>query len=403
MDPNEPPEEISDLIKNFCDLLREYVYSGMQMIDRVAKMRSLIRSVSIIQDTDSCIISLDGWYRKVRDMCIGIPMAIKNEIVDAVSMIEGEPEITPTTISEYDFVTDEIIERDRLIDPMVIIPQDGLRYSIINILSYCVGKLCNEYVSGYCDNCNSNVEGRECLVSLKNEFLFKKVLCTTEKKHYASIMELKEGNVVPKSKSLDIKGMDAFVKSSSNPETQKRLKEVLYKDILASETIDRVQVLRDLKLIELDIIKSIKSGEKKFFKPVKVKSMSAYPDPMRIQGITSSYAYNALHEPGTEAIDLNSRNAVDIAKVDINLKNVDKIKETHPYVYEKAVQLLNTKEYSGHIKAIAIPISEQVPDWILPFIEYQEVLSDNISGFPIESIGLYRGNGNNNYTNIIHF
>lgn len=405
MDPNEPPEEILEALKELCDLMKEFVYYDKQIIDRLEKMTSLIRSVSIIQDTDSAIVSFDGWYQYVRQFCAGIPMAIKNEVVDACTFIEdGEVIVSEPKqmISEYSFLDDDMIEVERLIDPMVITPQDGLRYSIINMLAYCVGILVNDYMDKYCINAHSNNE-RACLITLKNEFLFKRVLITEAKKHYASKMELQEGNVVPEAKSLDVKGMDAFVKSSMNPAIQAKLKKILYEDILNTEAIDPIQVLRDIALVEKEIFDSINSGEKRFFKPVKVKSLASYENPMRIQGIVASYAYNALHEPGTEALDMSIRNSVDVVKVDMSMKNIDRIKDTFPYVYEKAIELMKTKEYATGISAIAIPLNEAVPGWILPFIEYETIINDNISGFPIESIGLFRGSQKNNSTNMIKF
>lgn len=230
------------------------------------------------------------------------------------------------------------------------------------------------------------------------------MLITEAKKHYASKMELQEGNVIPEDKSLDIKGMDAFVKSSTNPAIRAKLKSILYEDVLNSEAIDPIQILRDIANIEKEIFDSINSGEKIYFKPVKVKSVSAYDNPMRIQGIIASYAYNALHEPGTEALDMSSRNSVDVAKVDMNLRNLDRIRDSYPGVYERAVNLIKTNEsYKNGISSIAIPLNEPVPGWILPFIQYDEIINDNVSGFPIESIGFYRGNKYNNSTNMIKF
>lgn len=405
MDPNNPPEEIIESLKEFCDVLKEYVYYDKQIIDRLEKMTSLIRSVSIIQDTDSAIISFDGWYQYIRQMCAGIPMDIKNEVVDATEFIEsGEVKTSEPKqkVEEYSFLDDDIIEVDRLIDPMIIIPQDGLRYSIINIIAYCIGILVNDYMDKYCTNAHSDNE-RACLITLKNEFLFKRVLITDAKKHYASKVELQEGNVIPEDKSLDIKGMDAFVKSSTNATIRERLKSILYEDILNSESIDPIAVLRDIAKVEKEIFDSINNGEKRFFKPVKVKSLSSYENPMRIQGIVASYVYNALHEPGTEALDMSIRNSVDIAKVDMSMKNIDRIRDTFPYVYEKAVELMKTKEFANGISSIAIPLNEPVPGWILPFIEYATIINDNVSGFPIESIGLYRGASSNNSTNMISF
>ena len=405
MDPNEPPEEIKDALAEFCNVLKEFVYYDKQIIDRLEKMDALIRSVSIIQDTDSAIVSFDGWYQYVRSMCAGVPMAIKNEVVDVMKYLDGESDITKeprTMVDEYDFINDDVIEVQRLIDPMEIIPQDGLKYSIINILGYCVGVLVNDYMEKYCANAHTTNE-RPCLITLKNEFYFARVLTTEAKKHYASKMEVQEGNIIPEDKRLDVKGMDAFVKSSMNPAIQERLRKILYEDILNSEDIDQIKVLRDIARVEKEIFDSINSGEKKFFKPVKVKSISAYENPMRIQGIMASYAYNALHQAGTEALDMTSRNSVDVVKVDMNKKNIDKIKDTFPDVYEKALELFKTPEFEGGISSIAIPLNESIPGWILPFIEYDAIINDNVSGFPIESIGLFRGTAKNNSTNIIKF
>ena len=58
LDPNEPPEEILEALKEFCDVLKEYVYYGFQIIDKIEKMTSMIRSVSIIQDTDEINVPL---------------------------------------------------------------------------------------------------------------------------------------------------------------------------------------------------------------------------------------------------------------------------------------------------------------------------------------------------------
>lgn len=209
--------------------------------------------------------------------------------------------------------------------------------------------------------------------------------------------------MVPEEKSLDIKGMDAFVKSSFNKHIQEKLKGVLYEDILNAEVIDGVTVLKHISDIEKEIYESIMAGEKRYYKPLQVKSISSYENPMRIQGIVASHVYNALHEPGTEALDLSQRNSVDIVKVDITMKNIGTIKESYPYVYEKAVELLGTKEYKTGINAIAIPLNEDVPKWILPFIDCKKIIHDNVSGFPIESIGFFRGNKSNNVSNIISF
>ena len=173
MDPNTVPEEAESELNIIYDMIREYVYYQYQIIDRLDKMYYLIRSNSIIQDTDSAIISLDGWYRYILTFCAGIPMNIKEQVGDLTKLLDGEEDFTEPVqekITDYDFLNDEIIETEKFIDPMVIIPQEGLKFSIINLLSYIIGKLVNDYMERYCKNSNSDSNGT-CMISLKNEFL----------------------------------------------------------------------------------------------------------------------------------------------------------------------------------------------------------------------------------------
>lgn len=409
-DSNKVPDEVKPEVSELLSLLREYVFYNHQIIDRLDKMEKLIRSVSIIQDTDSAIVSYDAFYRFVLPKTRGIDMKIKRT---EYNYITDEQQPYTYDVTDYDFENDEIIEGQRLRNPFVIIPQDQLRHSILSILAHCISKLLNEYMYEYTKNSQANLPANEnypipknmqCLIFAKTEFLMKRVLLTDAKKHYGSNIELQEGNYIPKSEALDTKGMDAFNKSTSNDAIKERLKKVLFNEILDTPAIEQVKVIKALAIIEKEIFDSISSGKKEFYKPAKVKSKSAYADPMRIQGIKASIAYNALHQDGTESIDLDQRNSIDIAKCDINLKNIHKIQETFPDVYEKAVAFLTDNSYfPTGIESIAIPINEPVPEWLLPFIAYETIISDNVGNFPLESIGIIRGNPNNNKSNIVRF
>lgn len=56
MDPNNPPDEIKESLEALYDVLAEYVYYDKQIIDRLDKMATLIRTVSIVQDTDQITV-----------------------------------------------------------------------------------------------------------------------------------------------------------------------------------------------------------------------------------------------------------------------------------------------------------------------------------------------------------
>lgn len=409
-DSTKVPEEVKPEVKTLLELFREYVFYGHQIIDRTDKMDKLIRSVSIIQDTDSAIVSYDAFYRFVLPKTRGIDMKIKSTEYDYID--EQEHPITEV-LQDYNFETDELIEIRRTRNPERIIPEDQLRHSILSIIGYCISELLNDYMYEYTKNSQAFVpdndryplpKGFKCLIKAKTEFLFKRILLTDAKKHYASYQELQEGNKVPINKALDTKGLDAFNKSTSNDAIKVHLKKILFEDILDTPNVDQVRVIKSLAAVEKEIFNSITSGEKKFYKPAKVKSVSAYADPMRIQGVKASLAYNALHQDGTETLDMNTRNTIDIAKVEITPKNIERIKDEFPDVYVKAMALMTeNKAFATGIDAIGIPANEPVPQWMLPFVRYEEIISDNVGNFPLESIGLKRGNANNNKSNLVRF
>lgn len=402
LDPNNPPDIIKEELDAFRNVLHEYVFYKHQICSKIEKMDALIRDVSVIQDTDSAIISFDAFYRFILQKTVGIPMKIKQTFYDLPEEKVKEISYVP----DYDFYNDEITEMQRTINPIIMIPQDGLRQSIIAIIAYCCGIMLNEYVDQMCTNFNAIRPGG-CRLVLKNEFLYARILINAmAKKHYAGKLELQEGNVIEENgkSDLDIKGMEAFVKSTMNPTVQAKLKKVLYEDILKCENIDQIAVIKKIAMIEKEIYNSISNGEKTYYKPVKIKSASSYESPMQIQGVKAAVAYNELHEPGTEAIDTTERNSLDVIKVEINKKNIELIKDSHPYVYDKAIHSMDTiSQFKNGIDSIAIPLNEPVPEWILPFVRYSEIINDNVAKFPLESIGLYRGNANNNSTNLISF
>ena len=59
-----PPEIEEDLIA-LKNLMMEYVYYRYMFIDRIDRCDNMIKSVTMVSDTDSTIISVDAWYRFV--------------------------------------------------------------------------------------------------------------------------------------------------------------------------------------------------------------------------------------------------------------------------------------------------------------------------------------------------
>ena len=413
LSPNRVPEEIQVELDALQDLMREYIYYPHMYIDRIDRCDNMIKDVCVISDTDSTIVSFDAFYHYVLDRVYMDDISILNMELDTRT---EETYDVPRMERRYDFFTDEVVERESNIKPFVLIPQNNLRFSIINIIAYISGNLCNEYIELYTKHNHSWRPERKCLLYLKNEFLFSRALLTPNKKNYATNQELKEGVILEQDieHSLDIKGLP-INKSTLNDSAKSALQKILYEDILVTDHINPARIIEKIAILEKDIEESLRSGEKKYFKPLSIKAYSSYEDPMRIQGIKASIVWNRVRDPQLEAIDLDARNTIGVVKVQIDPSNIDRIRDKYPDVYDRFVELFMDQTFfkpgvnedcspkKKEITTLAIPIDVDTPEWVSEFIDYKTIVNDNVGNFPVESVGIRRLGANNiNYSTIMN-
>lgn len=410
LNPNKIPEEITAAMDEVYKMVKEYVYYSHQVIDKLGRAENMQRNVSIIIDTDSTIVSFDAWYRYILNKTYDVPMKIKNTEYSIDSFINGSDKMMKVKnvkdkINLEDY-SEENVQKERLICPVVMIPQDNLRYSIINIIANICSRLILDYMEKYCNNSNTlGVPGsnRKCLMIQKNEFLFKRAAVCDGKKHYADIQEIQEGNMVPQNmnSAMAVMGLE-LMKSSLAKQTQEDLKHILYDDILNTRNIDQVNVIKKLQEVENKIHASIKSGERVYLKPAVMKSMNSYDDPMRIQSVRGALVYNKIKFDYMPSINMDERSAVDILKVNINKSNIEPLKDKFPDIYNSLIDILNIASFKDGIKAISLPPDVKIPDWLFDYIDFNTIVNDNLTPFPIETIGISRMDKKSiNYTNII--
>lgn len=411
MNPNKPPKCVKSDLDLLVTFVKEYVYYPHPYIDKLDRIEYMQRDIVGICDTDSTIISFDAWYHFLLDKVWNIDMPIKHEKRRMYEVIKADefgdrPKREMVEIvdppQDYNFYTDEVIDIERLIEPAKLIPQDSLKFAIINTIAYVCSDLVVDYLREYTKLTGSYVEGVPCRMIMKNEFLFSRCLLTDNKRNYADVQLLQEGNIIPEGNRLAIMGLP-INKSTLSDDIKKKLQDILYEDVLTADIVDQVNVMKQLVFVEKEIYNSIMRGETRYFKPDNIAAISSYAkNPLAVNGIVASMVYNELRTEGMPAINLDERNKIFKVKVNINRNNVGAIKESYPEVYGKLLSLMDHPTLGAKLNTIAFPMDSEVPKWVLEFVDFATIINDNLKNFPLDSIGLKRlDNDNINYSNII--
>ena len=130
--------------------------------------------------------------------------------------------------------------------------------------------------------------------------------------------------------------------------------------------------------------------------------MNSYKDPMRIQGIKASYAYNKIKSKTEPEINLEERNTVLVIKIIADKKTITKIAKDFPEYYLRMQELMKEKDFKGSIEAIAIPDNIDIPSWVIPLIDYTTIIHDNLRNFPLDEIGMSKNESKDiTHTNIL--
>ena len=385
--PNDAPSEIVDKLNKLTSAFLEYVHYNYPTINRTLRLKTMKRNCVVVVDTDSCFLN----YGQVYDFFINEILNKKKIIKRRIKSDNGKKYI----IESRDELKSKEDSKNR-----------GMSYRIINSVMYITNSVIKNTLDVFLDRCNCDRDHGN--TSMKNEFLYDTLLiCPPAKKHYQGAIRLREG-VEYKKPKFDIKGMDYVKRSAAGDSTREFIKNLVYDDILMAKnnSPDFYHILKKLNKFEKDIEQSVIRGEDKYIKNVNVKSEDAYDDPMSIGPYKAVFVWNYLY-PNMK-IDLPG--SAKIIKVNLTkLKDFSKLSIDNPSIYGKLKKLFesNDRIMKSGITSIALPIDESVPDWMVPYINLDEIVSNNTDLLlPIlNNLGMkavYKTKSSQFYSNIIN-
>ena len=388
LNPEKPPEEIKDGLIDFNTLVDYYIAYPYQIQNKEEKVESLVRKTILLTDTDSTFIYLD---------------TILNQIKSSLSL--------------------DVTQNENV--------------CLVNVLTYVITNFISKVFYILTSNMGV-VESDKHLVSMKNEFMFSRVMLTRNKKSYASKVLMKEGEMYKKPK-FDIKGIK--IKTITTPKPARILfNKILEEEILNTPTINPLSTFKRFIDFEELIHTSIGDLETKFLKPTTYGVLERYKAPFQQQVVRGVLLWNALNPSEyienmsqVYLIKFKTNTYEDLPKL-IDKDILDIIEEKYFSILSvatkadasdgedipinvnededddqpaKPVKVLKTLKDYG-LSCIAIPKTKvHFPDIFSKLIDEPVIVNDVIStgNILLECIGysVFKSNTYNTFSNIIEF
>jgi len=230
-------------------------------------------------------------------------------------------------------------------------------------------------------------------------------MLTRNKKQYSGNLISREGNILHEPET-DLKGL-AIKKSSTNAYTREYFTELLEDEILNADEIDLSSILSKYKEFEDIVRESLNKGEVTFSIPQKLNEKSAYKFPFRMMQYRGALLWNHLYPE--KYIDAPTK--VNTLKLTAEKEeDLDILKENNYEIYEKVRDFIFDDEDLAHYGFTTITMPKditKVPEWIIPFIDVETLVGDNIRNAIIllESLGFQTLTvlSRDYYSNIVNF
>lgn len=366
LNPYNIPDVIKDNMERFIAIMNQYVYVEYITPDSIIKLNNHLRNTVLLVDTDSNMINADLFVAFV--------------------------------ISEI--FNEETFGRDKMYNEMIL----------VNVLAATIDRSVASMLDYY-GRCHNMDEESRAELTMKNEFMFRRFFLMKTKKRYAASIVLREGNIIIPFKP-EIKGMD-FIKAGVTDDVSNRFKKILCDHILFSKDLELHEMMDELKQFEREIYDDLKQGGTTYLKQQQYKAAGGYKDAIKAWSLPvfrGSAVWNEIF-PDKKIYSLDR---VKILKLKITkVQDLDIIKDAYPREYQTCVnEIFNSKDANIRktgLKVICIPNSvKTIPEWIIPLIDIDLIISDVISSFRsvleslnIEDISFKTANGNASLTSCL--
>lgn len=339
LNPYDMPEQIKEPMSKFIDIMHQFVYVEYITPDSIVKLNNHKRNTVLLVDTDSNMLNANLFAQFVLT----------------------------------DVFHDETFGRSRMYNEMIL----------VNVLASTIDR----GVAGILDyygRCHHMDKESRAELTMKNEFLFRMFFLMNKKKRYAASIVLREGNIIIPFKP-EIKGMD-FIKAGVTTDVSKRFEKILCDNILFADNIDLHAMMRDLKQFEREIYEDLSKGGLTYLMQKQFKSEDGYKNAAKAWSLPVFRGVVAWNELMPDK-KIYSLDRVHILKLAVDgITDLEPIHNKYPDMYNFAVSKIFLSDRPEIVKCgmkyLCIPMSvKQIPEWIIPLINKELIVSDTISVF----------------------
>lgn len=232
------------------------------------------------------------------------------------------------------------------------------------------------------------------VMQMKNEFFYPIMVQSSLKKHYAGLVAVQEGVVLPKLKS-DIKGIN-FRGSKLATETTAFVKDYIDETNTLLITHGKVSARERIwKLVEFEqrVYKSVKAGELRFLNVIPVKNADEYEDEER------SIYFNYLF---WEAVFANKYGSIMIPSkcYSLPLMNINDpaymefLERTDKDIFDNLKYFISLYPKKKITRIPINPVTDGIPAELMPVVNFRQIINDNSSPIALflKSFGISLGN-----------